>query len=112
MFLGTDAHTTDNFFFADVFNVIAGTALIASGATYVAAMIPVCIAAIYAIQKFYLRTSRQMRHLDLEAKSPLYRIFTETATGITSIRAFGWQKQMATESLQQLDHSERPYYMM
>ncbi|KAI0126126.1 putative ABC multidrug transporter [Xylariales sp. AK1849] len=96
----------------DVFNVIAGTALIASGATYVAAVIPLCIVAIYSIQKFYLRTSRQMRHLDLEAKSPLYRIFTETATGIATIRAFGWKKEMATECLQLLDHSSRPYYMM
>ncbi|KAI1844325.1 hypothetical protein JX266_009419 [Neoarthrinium moseri] len=96
----------------DVFNVLAGAALIASGATYVAAIIPLCILAVYAIQKFYLRTSRQMRHLDLEAKSPLYRIFTETAGGITTIRAFGWKNEMTTENLRQLDHSQRPYYMM
>ena len=46
----------------DVYNVIAGAALIASGSTYVAAIIPVCVVAIYYIQKFYLLTSRQMRH--------------------------------------------------
>lgn len=95
-----------------MFNVIAGTALIASGATYVAAIIPLCMLVIYFIQKYYLHTSRQMRHLDLEAKSPLYRLFTETAAGITTIRAFGWSKEMSTENLRQLDHSQRPYYMM
>ncbi|KAJ6443435.1 Cyclic peptide transporter [Purpureocillium lavendulum] len=96
----------------DVYNVIAGAALIASGATYVAAIIPVCAGVIYFIQKFYLRTSRQMRHLDLEAKSPLYRLFTETAAGIITVRAFGWKRDMAEENLELLDHSQRPYYTM
>ncbi|KAK2591110.1 hypothetical protein QQS21_011198 [Conoideocrella luteorostrata] len=96
----------------DVFNVIAGAALIASGATYVAAIIPFCIIAIYFIQKFYLRTSRQMRHLDLEAKTPLYRLFTETAAGVMTIRAFGWKTAMAEENLRLLEHSQKPYYTM
>ncbi|KAL3953056.1 hypothetical protein ACCO45_012999 [Purpureocillium lilacinum] len=96
----------------DVYNVIAGAALIASGATYVAAIIPVCVVAIYFIQKFYLRTSRQMRHLDLEAKSPLYRLFTEAAAGIITVRAFGWKTDMANENLRLLEHSQKPYYTM
>lgn len=97
---------------ADVFNVIAGTAIIASGATYVAAIIPFCILAIYFIQSYYLRTSRQMRHLDLETKAPLYRLFTETAAGIVTVRAFGWTDYLKREHLRHLDHSQKPYYMM
>ncbi|KAJ5598777.1 hypothetical protein N7537_008861 [Penicillium hordei] len=96
----------------DVYNVIAGAALIASGATYVAAIIPFCILGIYMIQKFYLRTSRQMRHLDLEAKSPLYRLFTETASGIITVRALGWKEDLMNEHLHNLDHSQKPYYML
>lgn len=95
-----------------MYNVIAGAALIASGANYVAASIPFCIVAIFFIQKFYLRTSRQMRHLDLEAKSPLYRLFTETAAGIMTVRAFGWKIDMANENLRLLEHSQKPYYTM
>jgi ATP-binding cassette, subfamily C (CFTR/MRP), member 1 len=75
-----------------VYNVIAGTALIASGATYVAAIVPLCMLAMYFIQKFYLRAAQQIRHLDLEAKSPLYRQFSEMASDITTARAFGWNK--------------------
>ncbi|RCI13536.1 hypothetical protein L249_5547 [Ophiocordyceps polyrhachis-furcata BCC 54312] len=96
----------------DVFNVIAETSLIASGATYVGAVIPLCILAIYVLQKYYLRTSRQMRLLDLEAKTPLYRQFTETSAGIVTVRAFGWKEDVLAEHLQQLDHSQKPYYMM
>lgn len=32
---------------------------------------PFLAALLYIVQKFYLRTSRQLRLLDLEAKSPL-----------------------------------------
>ncbi|KAF4511732.1 hypothetical protein G6O67_003504 [Ophiocordyceps sinensis] len=96
----------------DVFNVVAGTALIASGATYVAAVMPLCILAVYAIQRFYLRTSRQMRNLDLEAKSPLYRLLTETAAGLETIRAFGWEQDIVHENLQHLEQSQKPYYTM
>ncbi|KAJ5957023.1 hypothetical protein N7501_011302 [Penicillium viridicatum] len=96
----------------DVYNVIAGAALIASGATYVAAIIPFCMLGIYMIQKFYLRTSRQMRHLDLETKSPLYRLFTETASGIITVRALGWKEDLMNEHLHNLDHSQKPYYML
>lgn len=96
----------------DVYNVIAGAVLIASGATYAAAIIPLCMLGIYMIQKFYLRTSRQMRHLDLETKSPLYRLFTETASGIITIRALGWKEDLMNEHLHNLDHSQKPYYML
>jgi ATP-binding cassette subfamily C (CFTR/MRP) protein 1 len=68
--------------------------------------------AVYMLQKYYLRTSRQMRHLDLEAKSPLYRVFTEAAGGIATIRSFNWNGAFMAEHLQLLDQSQRPYYML
>lgn len=67
---------------------------------------------IYILQKVYLRTSRQMRFLDLESKSPLYTHFAETIEGISTIRAFGWQKPFMETSLKLLDASQKPYYMM
>ncbi|KAE9377881.1 putative ABC multidrug transporter [Stipitochalara longipes BDJ] len=96
----------------DSFDVIAGTALIASGAQYVAAMIPLCIVPLYFLQKIYLRTSRQLRHLDLEAKSPLYTHFTETLSGVVTIRAFGWKPAFLEENLRLLDFSQKPYYLL
>ncbi len=68
--------------------------------------------AMYLLQKYYLRTSRQMRHLDLEAKSPLYRLFTETAAGASTVRAFGWGGAFMAEHLGRLDRSQRPYYAL
>lgn len=96
----------------DVWNVFAETALIASGATYLAAVIPFCAAAIWYLQKFYLRTSRQLRFLDLEAKSPLFTHFTETLQGLATIRAFGWQQASHEQNLRLLDFSQKPYYLL
>ncbi|KAL3290877.1 ABC multidrug transporter [Colletotrichum asianum] len=96
----------------DTLVAIASAALIASGAQYFAAIIPFCALPLYFLQKFYLKTSRQMRHLDLESKSPLYTHFTETLNGVVTIRAFGWQQEFVKEQLRLLDISQRPYYLL
>lgn len=87
----------------DSLALIADAAIIASGAQYVAAVIPLCIAPMYFLQNFYLRTSRQLRHFDLESKSPLYTYFTETLSGVATIRVFGWQRGFEEENIWLLD---------
>ncbi|KAK7736159.1 hypothetical protein SLS53_007187 [Cytospora paraplurivora] len=96
----------------DTLTAIASAGIIASGARYFAVLIPFCIVPLYALQKFYLRTSRQVRHLDLESKSPLYTHFTETLNGIVTIRAFGWQRDSFEDQLRLLDVSQKPYYLL
>lgn len=64
------------------------------------------------MQKFYLRTSRQMRFLDLEAKSPLYTHFTESLAGAVTVRAFGREAAALDEHRRRLDLSQKPYYLM
>ncbi|KID73574.1 ABC transporter, transmembrane domain, type 1, partial [Metarhizium brunneum ARSEF 3297] len=91
---------------------LAETGLIASGASSAAAAIPVCFLALYLIQKYYLRTSRQLRLLDLEAKSPLYTQFAETLAGLPTIRAFGWAPAFRADNHRRLDASQRPFYTM
>ena len=73
---------------------------------------PILLLAVYFLQKVYLRTSRQMRFLDLEAKSPLYAHFAETIEGASTIRAFGWQESYMRANLEHLDRSQKPYYLM
>ncbi|KAM4067250.1 ABC transporter [Hirsutella rhossiliensis] len=93
-------------------SVLTDIGIIASGAKYASVIIPFFVVALYCLQKFYLRTSRQIRHLDLEAKSPLYTQLTETAAGLQHIRAFGWQSKVLAGSLRLLDYSQKPYYYM
>lgn len=82
------------------------------GAKYLAAAIPVCLIALYCLQAFYLRTSRQMRFLDLQAQAPLLNKLIETIDGLPTIRAFGWRGAYRDASLHLLDESQRPYYLL
>ncbi|KAK1493023.1 hypothetical protein CTAM01_09650 [Colletotrichum tamarilloi] len=91
--------------------VLAETAIIATGSSYIAALIPPSFLALYLLQKYYLRTSRQLRHIDLEAKSPLFTHFSEVLVGLPTIRAFAWSPAMLRENHALLDASQRPYYL-
>jgi ABC-type transport system involved in cytochrome bd biosynthesis fused ATPase/permease subunit len=87
-------------------------AIIFSAAKYSAILLPFLAVALYFIQKYYLRTSRQMRHLDIEAKTPLYSLFGDISSGLEHIRAYGWQSKLYDESLRALDYSQKPFYYM
>ncbi|RYO90243.1 hypothetical protein DL762_002765 [Monosporascus cannonballus] len=86
--------------------------IIATAAPYVAIAYPFLIGALYGVQGFYLRTSRQLRFLDLEAKSPLYTHFLETLHGLATIRAFGWSEANNELNHKLVDGSQRPLYLL
>lgn len=79
---------------------------------YIAATFPLIILVFYLIQKFYLRTSRQMRLLDIEHKAPLYSQTIETLDGLASIRAFGFEDGIMDAMCKSLDDSQRPVYLL
>ncbi|UKZ75697.1 hypothetical protein TrVFT333_003389 [Trichoderma virens FT-333] len=86
--------------------------VIATAAPYLAIGFPFLFAALYIVQRFYLRTSRQMRLLDLEAKSPLYTHFLDTTKGIATVRAFGWTPYDIDHNDNLLDSAQRPAYLL
>lgn len=77
-----------------------------------AAIIPFAAVFLYGLQLFYLRTSRQLRYMDLEAKSPLYTHLLETVQGLSTIRSFGWTSSNMRSSLKFLDISQRPFHLL
>jgi ABC-type multidrug transport system fused ATPase/permease subunit len=91
---------------------IASLALIAVGSKYAAAILPFIFLVVYIIQKGYLRTSRQMRYMDLEALAPLISHCQETVSGCSTIRAFGWQRHTIDKNFELLDNSQKASYLM
>ncbi|KAE8374857.1 P-loop containing nucleoside triphosphate hydrolase protein [Aspergillus bertholletiae] len=79
---------------------------------YLASSIPLLGLVLFCVQVYYLRTSRQIRLLDIEAKAPLYSHFLETIQGITTIRAFGWVTHFQRESQLRVNSSQKPVYML
>ncbi|KAJ5629255.1 P-loop containing nucleoside triphosphate hydrolase protein [Penicillium herquei] len=85
--------------------------LVFAGASYLTAtIIPFCALVIYYVARHYVRTSRQLRLLDMEAKAPLFSHFLESLSGLTSIRAYGWSEDYQRRSQLALDISQRVYY--
>ncbi|RSL77560.1 hypothetical protein CEP52_017706 [Fusarium oligoseptatum] len=98
--------------FATFVLCIAEMALIAAGSYYMAVAFPFLFAALWVVQHTYLRTSRQLRFMDLEAKSPLYALFTESVTGLVTLRAFGWRGALEKKHHELLDRSQKPFYLL
>lgn len=73
--------------------------------------IPIIAVALYFVQLVYLRTSRQLRYLKLEAEGPLCAQFTESAAGVQHIRAFGWEHQQLHTTFHLIDNSQTPYFL-
>ncbi|KAJ4116110.1 hypothetical protein NW768_011082 [Fusarium equiseti] len=98
--------------FATFVLCIAEMILIAVGSYYTAIAFPFLFATLWIVQHTYLRTSRQLRFMDLEAKSPLYALFTESITGLVTLRAFGWRDALEKRHHELLDRSQRPFYLL
>ncbi|KAI0128261.1 P-loop containing nucleoside triphosphate hydrolase protein [Xylariales sp. AK1849] len=79
---------------------------------YLTATVPVCGVILFFLQKYYLRTSRQVRLIDIEAKAPLYKHFLETLSGVTTIRAYGRGLAFHQQHQKMLDLAQAPYYML
>ncbi|TQV90059.1 ABC multidrug transporter [Cordyceps javanica] len=95
-----------------LFTTLVQMGAILSGATYMTAILPVVVFAIYLIQRYYLRTSRQLRLLDIESQAPLVSALKESATGLVYIRSFGCQQHCFSQFLYLLDQSQRPFYFL
>ncbi|KAJ5496624.1 ABC transporter integral membrane type 1 [Penicillium fimorum] len=95
-----------------VFQTLGQAAVMLTSSLYLAISYPFIGALLYILQRFYLRTSRQLRLLDLEMKSPLYTHFLDTVKGITTLRAFGFLPDDIKKNAHLIDASQRPAYFL
>ncbi|RDL38704.1 uncharacterized protein BP5553_03044 [Venustampulla echinocandica] len=99
-------------FGANALGAVALAVLVLVASHYVGLAFVVVFIVLWLVQRYYLRTSRQLRFLDLEAKSPLYSLFLEALEGRATIRAFHWQDKFRQEYTNALDASQRPLYLL
>lgn len=97
---------------AGIFDVMAMIGVILVATPFVAASFPILIGVYWGIQSVYLRTCKQLRIMDLEAKAPLCTHFLETVAGAATIKAFGWPKAYREKNDRLLEESQTPYYLM
>jgi ATP-binding cassette, subfamily C (CFTR/MRP), member 1 len=76
---------------------------------FVALIIPLAFTYMW-IQRYYLRTSRELKRLDSVSRSPIYAHFQETLGGISTIRAYRQQPRFERENEWRSDSNLRAYF--
>ncbi|TKX18902.1 ABC transporter-7 [Elsinoe australis] len=94
------------------FELVANLAIILVASPFIAAALPIVGGVLWVIQDIYLRTSKQLRVMDLEAKAPLCRHFLETVGGVVTINAFGWGDRNRERNVDLLEKSQAPFYLL
>ncbi|XP_055876896.1 multidrug resistance-associated protein 1-like isoform X2 [Biomphalaria glabrata] len=88
-----------------------GTAFVIIYSTpWALALFPFIVPVYWAVQRFYVATSRQLKRLESISRSPIYSHFGETITGAMTIRAFGLEEHFIKESQTKVDHNQSSYY--
>ena len=64
----------------------------------------------YFIQRYYLRTSRELKRLDSVSRSPIYAHFQESLGGVSTIRAYRQQDRFKLENEWRVDANLRAYF--
>ncbi|PYH77469.1 P-loop containing nucleoside triphosphate hydrolase protein [Aspergillus uvarum CBS 121591] len=81
-------------------------------ARYMSLAVPPLLLVCFLLQKCYLRSSRQIRLLSIEAKAPLFQHLSESLSGGASIRAFQWQTYLEEANLLMVDNSQKCTYTL
>ncbi|XP_055852910.1 multidrug resistance-associated protein 1 isoform X2 [Episyrphus balteatus] len=85
------------------FSVLATVVVICiSTPIFLVAIIPIALIYYFA-QRFYVATSRQLMRLESVTRSPIYSHFSETVTGVTTIRAYDVGQRFVDESDNRVD---------
>ena len=59
----------------------------------------------FSLQRFYVRTSRQLKRIESTTRSLIYVHFSETIAGSSTIRAYNVQQRFIATSMQQIDRN-------
>ena len=65
-----------------------------------------------AIGAFYVQSSRDLKRLESQQRSPLYQQFGETLSGVTTIRAYGDERRFIVDNSKRIDKYNRPFIFL
>ena len=91
-------------------NFIGTIILIMYFIPYFAAVSVVLALVFFVIQRIYVNSSRQLKRLDSNSRSPIYSHFGESISGRSTIKAYNLEGQFILESEKTVDQNQKCYY--
>jgi ATP-binding cassette subfamily C (CFTR/MRP) protein 1 len=76
---------------------------------FIAVLIPLSALYLY-IQRYYLRSNRELKRLESTSRSPIYAHFGESLGGISTIRAFKQQERWLWENEHRVDSNMKAFF--
>ncbi|KAJ3120151.1 hypothetical protein HK098_004819 [Nowakowskiella sp. JEL0407] len=64
------------------------------------------------IAQAYLNASRELQRLESVSSSPIYALFSETLSGVTTIRAYGHQQRFIGDNTKKVNTNHRFYFYL
>ncbi|KAM0312609.1 hypothetical protein ACHAO8_006140 [Botrytis cinerea] len=96
----------------EIFKLLMQVILLFVAQKWLTVSLPACMLVVYVVQKVYLRTSRQLRFLELEARAGVFSSFLESVEGLETIRSFGWSSAVIEDNITSVDNAQRPEFLL
>ncbi|KAK9465552.1 P-loop containing nucleoside triphosphate hydrolase protein [Lipomyces arxii] len=97
-------------FFTNTFKVLFSVFVISSAnPAFVVFIVPIAFLYNY-YQKFYLRTSRELKRLESVSRSPIYAHFQESLNGVSTVRAYSQIRRFNRTNEYHIDFNNKAYY--
>ena len=77
---------------------------------FIVILVPVGFLFFY-VQKFYLRSSREVQRLDSVSRSPIYAHFGETLNGVSTVRSYGREADFVVHNHDMVDENQKAYFI-
>ncbi|KAF9927726.1 hypothetical protein BGZ65_006637, partial [Modicella reniformis] len=72
--------------------------------------IPFILSGFVGLRTLYIQSSRQVKRIDSQTRSPIYSHLSETLDGLTSVRAFGVSDQFVSEHIKTQEDNGRAFF--
>ncbi|NWY57630.1 MRP7 protein, partial [Chionis minor] len=96
-----------NIFLANMYGLLGMLVIITYGLPWIGLVLLPLAALYFSIQRYYRRTSRELKRLYSVTLSPIYTHFSETLLGLSSIRAMRATQRFELENQLHLEQNQR-----
>ncbi|KAF2672384.1 ABC transporter family protein [Microthyrium microscopicum] len=76
---------------------------------FICILIPLSVLYLW-IQRYYLRTNRELKRLESISRSPIFAHFGESLSGLSTIRAFDQAQRWADENEHRVDNNNKAFF--